>query len=550
MKGSRPFLLFLSILLFCVPGAAQVQERLPADHPKYIVAEQVFDDLVRAFGDGRTRPGLRLLPRGVKSRNQVTWFAPDQNLVTLEEQVYDLCVSLGADSLNALAFLLGHELAHYYKDHGWVHDFGNAFADLGVGQQLGERSRDPTERVRIETEADYFGGFFGYIAGYRTLEAVGEILPRIYTEYGLDENLLGYPPLRERQEIARRAREKLDRMVPVFEAGHHLLLVKRYEEAARCFDFIARDFASREILNNAGVSRALEAIDLFESGELRFAYPFELDAETRLKSPRSSPGRASQRNQRRERRLREARELFEQARARDPRYTAAYINLAGIADLQGEYEEAEFLAGKAVKLTRNMDEGIALAHALIVRGIARVRGGDREGARQDFNEAKKGALSLARLNLAALTSSAEGSTGSSSAAPEKLADSRERIAGMAARDYQTIISQDAIAEVPGADRRHPPIDIYARQAEIWDGLVVEMGFKLFAFMKTRKAYRGETEQGIKISHRLSQVEAAYGPPAYQVAGRQGIHHVYESDRIIFQTDIDDVVQGWMIYTAE
>ena len=101
-----------------------------------------------------------------------------------------------------------------------------------------------------------------------------KILAQIYAEYQLGSNLPGYPPLAERQEIARRSAERLHQMASVFEAGNRLLLIKKYQETARCFDYIARTFPSREILNNAGLARALEAVGLFSAGQLRFAYPF------------------------------------------------------------------------------------------------------------------------------------------------------------------------------------------------------------------------------------------------------------------------------------
>ena len=80
-------------------------------------------------------------------------------------QRHDLCRAQGPDSLAALAALLGHELAHYYEDHGWIGDFGNGFADLEVAQSLKRQKRSPEKVVEIETQADYFGGFYGYVAG-------------------------------------------------------------------------------------------------------------------------------------------------------------------------------------------------------------------------------------------------------------------------------------------------------------------------------------------------------------------------------------------------
>ncbi len=121
-----------------------------------------------------------------------------------------------------------------------------------------------------------------------------------------------------------------------------------YEEGLRCFDYIARKFPSREILNNAGVARALEAIDLFEEGALRFAYPFELDAQTRLRSGGKADqyGYVETGGEQRERLLEEAVEKFEKACEKDPDYATACINLACAFGLQGESEDAIHYANK------------------------------------------------------------------------------------------------------------------------------------------------------------------------------------------------------------
>lgn len=549
MDLARYFLLFL----LCWASHAHAQQFLPKNHPKYQTALKVFDELIRVFSDGRTRPTLQLLPRGATSRMQVAWFNPEQNSLTLEERAYDLCASLGPDSLDALAALLGHELAHYYKDHGWVGDFGNGFADLEVGQTLRQRKGDLTRMVELETEADYFGWFSGYIAGYKTLDIVPEVLKKIYAEYRLGDHIPGYPSLAERQEIGRHAAAKLHQLVPVFEAGHHLLLVKQYEEAARCFDHLARTFPSRELLNNAGIARALEALPLFPEDQLRFAYPFELDAATRLRNGKKAAeyDLTEPREERRSRLLEEAKELFEAARSKDPGYAPAYINLACIAALQGEFEEALFLAEKAVQLARRNHEALSLANALIVRGLARAHSNppDEEAARQDFEEAKAGNPSLALFNLKVLDlkSASSGSSGGE----EKPSSQREQLDGLSAREYDFILeAPEAIAGVPAASRSQPAIDINAKQTASWSGLVIDTGYRTFVFLETRRGYLGQSGRGIRIGSTMAQVAEAYGQSAALVLGRQGTYHIYERARIIFQAGADDKVQGWMIYNME
>ena len=542
--------LFL-LLIVCWPEETRGQQMLPADHPKTVIAQQVFDDLVRAIGDGRTPPRLHLLPLHSRGSRRVAWFHPETHTVTLEERAYDVCAGLGADSLHALAWVLGHELAHCYQDHGWVGDFGYGFSDLEVGQAVQALKQHMKELLAWESEADHFGGFFGYVAGYNTLGVGPKALARIYGEFGLEDRMKGYPSLTERQEIARRSEQQVRELVPVFEAGWYCLLVKRYEEAERCFGQVGRKFPSREILNNAGVTCVLRALELFEAGKVRFAYPFELDAATRLRSDWQPQGRAAERNRRRERLLHEARGWFARARIKDPEYVPACINLAGVADLQGEVEEAVFLAGKAVRLAHDSGDRLSLAHALIMRGIARLHEDpeEKQETRQDFEKALEGAPFWARSNLDALA--ADVSAGSAAVVSGVAFAGRERIAGREAVDYQDIIqAPDAVVTVSQAGRRQQPIDIYVRGDELWDGLVLEKDLDLLAFLQTRQGYQGQTARGIRIGQPLDRVEESYGSPAYRVAGRQGTYHVYDDAQIIFQTGADGAVLGWILYESD
>ena len=542
-RDTRRFALLILLPALCLPAGAQIE--LPADHPKHRTAQAVFDDLVRAIGDGRVAPRLRLLSGAAGGGSQqVAWLSPKQHQITIEERSYDLCLQLEADSLDALGFLLGHELAHFYKDHLWASDFGSRFVGPGTEQQ----PRDPHMLAEVETEADYFGGFFGHVAGYNTLAVAGDLLERIYAEYDLAEDQEGYPSLAARREIARRSREQLSRMVPIFEIGHRLLLLRRYEEAGRSFDFIARTFPSREILNNAGVARALEAVQLFPVGALRFAYPFELDARTRLRVGGKAYGGTVRDVDRRERLLREAGTLFESSREKDPSYVAAHVNLACVADLRNEPEDAEFWAGKAVRIAREQGESVSLANALIMRGIARVHGepADEEGARRDFTAARTGNTALAQLNLAVL----EG-TAAVQAAAERRSSRPESIGGHEILDDEHIYdAPDLIVDLPRLGRDQPVINIYTRRTETWSGWIADTGYSSISLLETRPGYRGQTGRGIQISHSLSQVVDAYGDPAFIVAGRQGANHVYEHAGIAFRIGGENTVRGWMLFGTE
>ncbi|NKB71408.1 MAG: hypothetical protein GKR89_30415 [Candidatus Latescibacteria bacterium] len=540
----RSVLLGLALLLAHQPTWAQTH--LSADHPKARTAGRVFNALVQAIGDGRPPPTLRLTPIGPHS-SMVAALHPHRSELILGERAFDLCMAQGADSLAALAFLLGHELAHHYRGHGWTGDFGQRFADLEVGQT--HRLFDPVRQVELEGEADYFGGFAGHLAGYPTTLAVApRLLQAIYSTYGLKADLEGYPALPERQAITQRAAEDLDQLVPVFQAGHTLLLLRQYSAAFRCFVHIARLFPSREIHNNAGLARALQGVDLFKAEELRFLYPFELDGSSRLARRDKAADPDLLEDDLRYQLLEEAAQWFERARQQDRSYIPAYINQACVADLLDEPDEALLWAGRARKLAERQGQPLALAHALLIGGIARARGNpaNLETARRDFAAARETAPDLARINLAAL----EGATAAAGPVqrPPAFAAGGEQIGGHAASDYADLLSQSRIVVVPGGGPG--ALTVYTHRTVHWQSLVIDTGYSTVAALASRPGYAGTSGRGLQLGAKRALMTAAYGQPAFRLAGPLGTHHAYPDLGTVFEIDPDDRIRSWIIYRIE
>ena len=171
-------------------------------------------------------------------------------------------------------------------------------------------------------------------------------------------------------KIAAGSERSLRQLLPVFESAIHLLVLGEFEAAADCFEFIARDFPSREILNNAGVARAMEAISLFPGGEFRYAYPVELDGESRLAQGQVRGGSSTREvAKRREKLLVAAKTLFQHAHLRDAEYTPAIVNLACVAQLAGNAAEALVHAQEAVALAKSQSDKVSLANAHLILGL-------------------------------------------------------------------------------------------------------------------------------------------------------------------------------------
>lgn len=553
---------FLAAALVLSAGAACAVESLPTDHPKYRKVKVIYDSVARAFGDGRVPPRLIVSPVGADNRNAVAWSDPgtegaigmeagsgplQAGYIAIEEKVCDLFATLGDDQESAIAFLLGHELTHYYMRHGWVGDFGNSFASLEVGRKM-IKAASYEEVIKRETEADYFGGFYGHLAGYDTLGVAPKAIELIYASYQLPSKLPNYPSRSERQAIAERAEGNLRKMVPVFEAGNRLLLLEKYEAAGRLFEHLAHTFPSREMFTNAGVAYCSEAVRLFRPGTLKFAYPFEFDAETRLKGKSGRlKGLADEFAERRNRLLQKGADNFDKAIQRDRGYAAAYLNLAAVDALSGDRDNAVILANKAMELARRNNETITLANALVVRGIAYAEGGNKEKAMVDMAAARNLGSSTAAANLALL----QNEPGQPLPKPAGADTGKpETVGGVSARDDFVKDMDVSTFSLKGVDKDEPTITVHSRQGKGWEDMLVSVDGKLIRLLAAGKGYGQETSRGIRIGSSFDEISAGYGEPSRVMTSRQGTYYVYRKGEIIFAVDPPGRVTGWMVYTAQ
>src|ERR1035437_2773020 len=183
---------------------------------KYDVSKKVFDAIVSAYGRSITPPVFEIRQKNYPGKKQILMYYPgEQPKIIMDEDVYDLCVRLGSDSLNALAAMLGHELAHHYEKHNWCSSFAYLLDEKDdLKQKLSKMTKE--EKLRLEAEADYFGGFYGYVAGFPTFDVSAKLLDKIYAYYKLPDNLKGYPSKDERKQIASKSLKELEQFQAVF----------------------------------------------------------------------------------------------------------------------------------------------------------------------------------------------------------------------------------------------------------------------------------------------------------------------------------------------
>lgn len=574
VRSLRILIPLAGIACFGVPVQA-ADEFLPRTNPKVQQAEQVYRRVVQAIGDARTPPEFKMV-RGRSPAFDVAMFSPSQHRVIMEERFYDLAQGLSAATApHALALILGHELAHFYRNHSWAMEFGRAFAERqaraavsqGAAAAGGTPATAPAERRRVEAEADYFGGFYSLLAGYRPLSVAPQVFDAVYKEYRFDETLPAYEHLMRRKEAAQEAQLKLQELVPLFDVGVQLTAIKDYLTAALVFERIAADFPGPEMLNNAGAALANESLLWFPESERRFGYPLEFDPDTRLadegRRGAAEPDEA-ERLERRTALLERAKNLFERALAAQPSYATAVVNLACVLDLLGEPDLAAQRAGTLL-VAKERGNGTA-AQALVIAGIAAAHRGRLEEARKAFTEARTLGNALAEDNLAALTEPDAGrGAGSATAAVKPIQPETVGGVNVAEVNVAEVLAERGSKTVGRweADEERPDVRIVTRtQGAVRTTVVMQRSGgpaekrTTVVLLSAERDALGTTVRGVTAGMPVPQLEAKYGPPAAVLTARKGLYYRYENRYrgsrvgLLVRIDADRLVREWVAYRIE
>tara|TARA_B100001093_G_scaffold126525_1_gene119090 strand:+ start:344 stop:1807 length:1464 start_codon:yes stop_codon:yes gene_type:complete len=257
----------LTALLLFVSFSINSQEK---------IAQDVFKKIVNSIGNNFNQlPTLEI----VKTENNPAYYSPRDNKIYIEKKTLTIFEN-NKNFEDILAYLIAHELAHHYLNHGWMRNL-----DFGYSSTIGNFiiDGDNKKQKKIdETQADIFGGFFAKIAGYDALNFGEYCLREIYKEYEIPESISGYPSLSERIEIIESNVDKTNQLSKIFDLGNLFLSIGDYETANNCYTRILNEkFTSREIYNNIGVIYLLKAIDIYNSGNKEYIFPVYIEINSR-----------------------------------------------------------------------------------------------------------------------------------------------------------------------------------------------------------------------------------------------------------------------------
>lgn len=400
------------------PKSAQNSTRTKMEEtPEFKKALKVYERLREARGDFRYPVPDFFMTQQKGQVASINYGPPIE--IFLEEAAYKVCASFGDKADAAIAFLLGHELAHYYEKHGWRGDFGTNYSHLGISKQLDTLYKEienfaegkkihktllrfdtlshQYEDVAMESQADYLGGFLAYSAGYGLFDDGDKLIGRLYDEYGMKQNSEGYVTRSEREGMSKTASERMKTLVDVFEMANMLTAIGRYDDANLFYRYVLMEYQGREIYNNVGVTYLLFALkEYFKEDELKFRFPIQLDLAM-------ATHRGSDETKERNRLLEQAIQHFDAAISMDPNYSPAYLNKACAYALMDENTRAYFYADiEGRKAASKNKDTLAINNLEILLGILDFRNGNVARAKERFTLAKATNKGLADYNLAKL----------------------------------------------------------------------------------------------------------------------------------------------------
>jgi len=371
----KKYLFLTSMMLAVLTGHCQLS---------WSTVETVYNGLITAIGDKSKLPPPILTSR---TQSKVAYFSPTKQAIYVEEKFLELCFQLGEDSTNALAFILGHELAHFYRNHGWVSASGLGYVGTDLKEDWKKLSKDEDNHAKDEAEADIFSGFYSLIAGYNALDVSAEVLTFVYRAYGLPDTIAGYPTLQQRIEIAEKSNIKSKELFTLFKVGMYCLATEKYEVASKIYTHIYnQDYAGAEILNNLAVSEILWGYTLLGESP-RYYYPIFISTETPL-DPNSRGNEA-------ETRITRGISYLKIALEKSANNIQFMVNLASAYTMINQFTDAEYhLAKIEEKDAKNED-------ALLIRGVISAKRGDKKLAGKQWKSLAK-TNELSQKNLAVL----------------------------------------------------------------------------------------------------------------------------------------------------
>ena len=251
-------------------------------------------------------------------------------------------------------------------------------------------------------EADLHAGFFTSLAGYNSLNIAKKTLDLIYKYHNINPNMRGYPSLDDRKGIVELKINELKEISSIFNIANLCFVIEEFNIAQKLYEeIVRRNFPSREIWNNLGVTHFYQALNKADYSIRKYIYPVISEQNTRanINNLRDINAFDSYSNKADEKKfilknLSKAREYFDKAYSNDKLFHKSKTNYF-ISELLLNYiEPNEFFDINRIQNNSKISEEIKFE----ILGIYYALNDDRKRGKKFFKEASNLGSNTSKLN--------------------------------------------------------------------------------------------------------------------------------------------------------
>ncbi|MEM1121172.1 MAG: hypothetical protein AAGJ18_12040 [Bacteroidota bacterium] len=478
---------------------------------------EVYNRLKSAIGDQqRAWPTLEIRA----GASSVLAYNQRKNIIFVDEKALAVCQSFGANEKDAFAFLLAHEITHFYQEHHWQ--------EAGFATSFLTDKTNFTKHVADEKEADLFGAFITHLAGYQSIKLVPDIFEKVYAAYNLTAELQDYPSLPERKKTALEVCAKVKELIQVFETANYLSALGEHTSAAAAYEYVLQFVKYKELYNNIGASLVAAAALQPEYGELAFHYPLELNLEIPLRDG-ADADKADL--------LQKAIEYLTIATQMDNQHYRTFINLACAYVLKKDFAQAESLLKQLYPLVKKDKQAAEMS---ILYGILAAQQQNPTQAKKMFDEAisltkNKGIHQLANYNKQLLS-------GETITPTPPTGNSTETIDGIDLT-YQNDFAFKEITVQDNFSYEERSLGFY--QTEKATLVHLEASDKTIALLTTTQT---KTARDLGVGTTYQQIKKAYTLEEAKVLSHsKGYYLVLPTFKLFFNMDAQNRVALWGTY---
>jgi len=322
------------------------------DEPLFIWANAIFEPMAKGIETIRGAvPKLAV----TKGRAPFSVFTLADGYVVVSEKALRFCKREPKPE-TALAFILGHELAHLAKSDLWHLELIMDNGCIGfTGKDAGEAECHKTKNQYSsrfsdsyklwEIEADRMGVIYAAMAGYDVSKLLSS--PNNFFEHfirstsrrskNISKGDLFHPPPEVRLSHSRKEIEKVLEELEIFDLGVLHSLIGEEDYAIALFDRFLRSFPSREVLTNIGVLHLRKALS-YQPSEFHWILTVDPESQAHQLSEQLVHRGTSHKKSNQDKfdfHVAQASRYFQKALTQDVKYIPAQAYLGVACCLQG-----------------------------------------------------------------------------------------------------------------------------------------------------------------------------------------------------------------------